>query len=136
MKYIKCYENKINEELLELKTLKNMFTKKIGTHVDRIWIHIKILNEATKEIPDCFIENEMIATSHVNVKLMKTISDTFKLNLYDAFVNSIEFDKIKPVCEFLETLGLEVNTYKQNENSTEILITGKLSEVDIRHKLH
>jgi len=130
MKYIKS----INEEVSMGSTIGNIIKKKFGNYESPIWIHIKIFDNGEKI--SCFIENDWVGINDTNKYLMEKLNKKFKLNLnFSGSVNNIDFDKIEPICDFFEKLGLEVVRHEQNKGTSIITIKGTMSENDIKHKL-
>jgi len=110
-----------------------MIKKILGTYKAPIWFYIKIFKDDNS--CKCFIDNEMVFASKVNVDLMKIISKKLKQKIEHKPVNWIDFSKIDTICDLLHSLGLTVHKEECNKELIVITVSGNLSERDIRYKL-
>ena len=116
-------------------SFKRIFNKFLGTYRAPIWFYIKIFIDSDNNIHKCFIDNEMIYSSDVNLDLMKQISKKLKLHLENKPVNWIEYCKIEPICDYLKDMKLDVHIDDTNKNLIIITVNGKLSEKELKKQI-
>lgn len=136
MKHVNNFFNfkksKINEGIFQ--NIKILSSWKNNKELIHIWIKCYKNKE---NIEQCFIQNNNIDISEVNIKLMNILNDKFHLNLikrngiFLGSLNEFDYTKINDISNFLIKLGIEKINFKQNNM---ILFNGKLSLLDLNNR--
>jgi len=119
MKNMKTFEGFIDN-------LKNQWKRDItGTLQEPIWIHINIFGN------DVFMEQSF--DNKPNFKLKSIISNKFGIEFHGSGTARFTLEKVEPIIDFLESIGLEKHSFDKKKGAKEIIFKGKLSLEDLNH---